>query len=323
MRDKNNTSSTARTFASAKSTMFNLTMAAMIAGALSCAASSPAFAQKVVVVVNGSPITAYDIEQREKLTRLSGPKAVTRKEVVEDLIDDKLKLAEAKRYALEITDADVQRAIEGMASRTRMNYQQFVEGIGRGGVNIQTLKDRVRAELAWGQLVRGRYPSSFQVEESEVREALASKNTDGETTGYDYRLRPVIFIVPKGSPPSAFEARVKEAEALRSRFQGCDEGVSATRGMRDVAVRDIINKTSGDFTPEVRAILDSISVGQLTKPEVTQQGVEMYALCGKTQTKIDTPLKKDTREAILNKRADNRSKRYLQQIRKNSMVEYK
>ena len=51
-----------------------------------------AFAQSVVVVVNGDPITNYDIEQRTKLIQLGGQKPPARQDVIEELINEKLKI---------------------------------------------------------------------------------------------------------------------------------------------------------------------------------------------------------------------------------------
>jgi len=45
-----------------------------------------ASAQQVVVIVNGEPITALDIEQRSKLTQLSTHKAPSRQEIIDELI---------------------------------------------------------------------------------------------------------------------------------------------------------------------------------------------------------------------------------------------
>ena len=50
----------------------------------------PAQAQSIVVMVNGDPITDYDIEQRMKLNFLSTRKQQSRQEVINELIDDKV-----------------------------------------------------------------------------------------------------------------------------------------------------------------------------------------------------------------------------------------
>src|SRR5215472_10935671 len=81
----------------------------------------PANAQQVTVVVNGEPITSYDIEERAKFLQLTTHKAPPRQEVVDELINDKLKVQVAKRYKLDITDKDVDQAFANMAKRKRVN----------------------------------------------------------------------------------------------------------------------------------------------------------------------------------------------------------
>ena len=60
-----------------------LWLAAMMAVTL--AAASPAAAQQVAAMVNGTPITAYDIEQRSKFIQLSTQKTLGRQEVLQTL----------------------------------------------------------------------------------------------------------------------------------------------------------------------------------------------------------------------------------------------
>src|ERR1700749_2896176 len=61
---------------------------------LSAFTAAPAHAQAVAVMVNGEPITDYDIEQRSKLDFLSTHKQPARQDVVNELIDDKVKIKE-------------------------------------------------------------------------------------------------------------------------------------------------------------------------------------------------------------------------------------
>jgi peptidyl-prolyl cis-trans isomerase SurA len=284
---------------------------------------SAAVAQQVAVLVGGSPITTYDIEQRSKLIQLSTHKTPTRQEVVDELINDKVKVQEAKRYGMEASDADVERAVTTMGARTRMSLAQFTQMLASGGVRVDTIKARIKAEISWAQLVRARYGSALQVDDKDIKAALETKKQEGGTVGFDYSLRPILFIVPKGSPAPVVEARMREAEGLRTRFQSCDEGIAFTRGLKDVAVRDPVARTSADLAPPLREILDNTQVGRLTKPEITQQGVELFALCDKKETTADTPQKRGVREELFSSKFDVQSKRYLNEVRRLSMIEYK
>ena len=177
-----------------------------------------ASAQQVVVIVNGEPITALDIEQRSKLTQLSTHKAPSRQEIIDELINERLKVREAKKWGLEVPNSEVDAAYATMASRMRRTAEQLTQELAKAGVNAATLKARIRADIAWPQLVRGRYQASLQIGEKDILTAMDSKSDD--TVGYDYILRPILFLVPPGSPEVFSDGRKREAEALRSRFQG-------------------------------------------------------------------------------------------------------
>ena len=132
------------------------------------APAAPARAQQVVVVVNGEPITALDIEQRSKLTQISTQKTPSRQEVIDELITEKLKVREAKKWGLEVTTSEVDQAYATMASRMRLTPDQLTQQLGRSGINPATLKHRIRADIAWPQLVRGRFQASLQIGEKDM-----------------------------------------------------------------------------------------------------------------------------------------------------------
>jgi len=294
------------------------------AAALILIASLPAttaHAQQVVVIVNGDPITALDIEQRSKLTQLSTHKAPPRQEVLEELISEKLKIKEAKRFGLEVTDSEVDQSFASMASRMRTTADQLTQMLAKSGLNASTLKSRIRADIAWQQLVRGRYQSELQIGEKDL---LTTAATPDESVGYDFTLRPILFLTSTGADAGFVEGRKREAEALRGRFANCDEGIAFARALKDVAVRDQVSRSSADLPPELRKVLDGMEIGKLTPPEVTKFGVEMFAICGKKLSAADnTPGRRKAREAMITERFEQRSKKYLQEVRRSAMIEYK
>jgi len=278
---------------------------------------------QAVAIVNGDPITAFDLEQRAKLIQLSTHQSKPRNEVLEELINEKLKIQLMKRFSIDGIDKDVDNAYANMARRMRATPKQFAENLEKSGVKTETLKSRIRADLIWGQIIRGKYQSAFQFSDQEVNARLKAKNRQDENVaGYDYTLRPILFVVPRGSPPAAFEARAKEAEALRGRFQSCDEGIALARSMPYVAVRTQVVKSSAELPAQLRDVLAKTEIGRLTSPETTQQGVEIYALCGKRQSETG-PAKKEVRDEMFNEAFEVVSKKYLKELRDQAMIEYR
>jgi peptidyl-prolyl cis-trans isomerase SurA len=298
---------------------------------LGCAAAlalavcaSPSHAQSVAIMVNGDPITTYDIEQRTKLNFLSTHKPSDRQQVINDLVDEKLKIKEAKKYGVDPTSTDVDQAYASMSSRMRITPEQLTKSLENQGIRPDTLRQRIKADMVWTSLVRGRFKESLQVGEKEVVAAVRESGGDEkeQADALEYKMQPILLLVPKGSTPAFIESRQKEAETLRGRVQSCAEANAVFKSMPNAAIRDIVSKTSADIPPVLREVLDKTPIGHLTAPEVTKQGVEMVALCGRDPTTVDTPKKKEIREKMYAEKYEAKSKAYLQEIRKAAMIEY-
>lgn len=286
--------------------------------------NSPLHAQSVAVMVNGEPITTFDIEQRSRLIQISTHKTPTRQQVIDELIDEKVKVKEAKKYGVNPTSADIDQSYASMGARMRMSPEQLTKSLASQGVRPDTIKARLKADLVWGSLVRGRFKDSLLVSDRDVNEALKASGEDkSKTEGFEYQMRPIVLIVPRGAAASVMEARRKEADSLRERVQSCEEATNIFKAMRNATIRDTVVKTSADLPPPLRDLLDKTPVGHLTPPEITRQGVEMVAVCGKKTTSVDTPKKKEIREKMFAAKYEKKSKDYLDDIRKSAMIEYR
>lgn len=289
------------------------------------AAPSGALAQHVVLAVNGEVITNYDIEQRAKFNALASHKNQPRQEIIEELIDDKLKAQIARRYKIDLTDKDVDSQYADMAKRMHLSADQLTQTLAQSGIDAKTLKAKILSDLSWQYIIRGKFQSSLQVDEKSVLTEIENQKKGDKgapDVGYDYTLRPILFLVPHGNT-AILEAHRKDADALRARFASCDSGLLMARAMRDVVIREPITKNSSDLLPALRDILNKTELGHLTPPETTQQGVELFALCEKKETTTETPEKRAAREKIFGEQFQAKSKSYLRELRRQAMIERK
>ena len=284
---------------------------------------SPLQAQSVAVMVNGEPITNYDIEQRTKLNFLTTRKQMARQEVIDELINEKVKIKEAKRFGVDPSASDIDQAFAGMGSRMRLSVDQLAKTLESQGVRPETLKARLKADMVWTSLVRGRYKESLQVGEKDVAAAAQEGDEASQAEAFGYKMQPIVLIVPRGSAPAAVDLRRKEAESLRERVQTCEQANSYFKSMQNAAIREAVTKTSADIPGPLRELLNKTPIGHLTPPEVTKQGVEMVALCERKPTKVDTPKKREIREKMFAQKYEAKSKAYLNDIRKAAMIEYR
>ena len=286
--------------------------------------SSPVRAQ-VAVMVNGEPITNFDIDQRSKLLMLSTKKPPDRQQVINELIDEKVKIREGKKFGIDPSSSDIDQSYAAMSSRMRITADQLSKSLESQGIRPETLKARVRADMVWSNLVRGRYKESLQVSEKDVAAAVQVQGSDEKqgSQSFEYKMQPIVLVVPRGSATEAVEARKKEAEAIRARIQSCTEANAFFKSMPNAAIRETVTKISADIPPSLREVLDGTPIGHLTPPELTKQGVEMVVLCGREPTTVDTPKKKEIREKMYTEKYEAKSKSYLQEVRGAAMIEYR
>jgi peptidyl-prolyl cis-trans isomerase SurA len=296
----------------------------LVLGAVLILACAPARAQNIVVMVNGDPITDFDIDQRSKLDQLTTQKTPSRQDVINELIDDRIKMKEGKKFGVDPGVSDINQSYEGMAQRMRISPDQLTKSLETKGVRPETLKGRMKAEMVWTSLVRGRYKEKLMVGEKDVADKVREGGNEKlQIEGTEYKMQPIVLIVPRGSAPAFQETRMKEAEQYRSRVGSCDEANSLFRSTPNATIRESVTKTTADLPEALRKVLDDTPIGHLTAPEVTKAGIEMVVLCSRKPTTIDTPKKREIREQMYQQKYEKTQKAYLEEIRKAAMIEYR
>ena len=139
--------------------LLSLAASCLVTTLLACASSARA---QTVVTVNGESISDYDIDQRAKLNFLTMHKPSSRNDVINELIDEKVKIKEARKYGVDPTDGDIEQAYERMAGRMRITGDQLTKSLEGQGIRPDTLKARIRANMAWVSLVRKRYKDRLE-----------------------------------------------------------------------------------------------------------------------------------------------------------------
>jgi len=139
----------------------------------------------IAAVVNDSAITTFDVRQRMRLMIVSSggripPDAMPQiqQRALRDLIEEKLKLQEAKEYELEISDDDINNEIAGMAAQSNMTPAQLEQVLGRDGVTMDSLRQQIEASIAWPELVQGRFRSRVRVNKDEIEDTLTRMRED-------------------------------------------------------------------------------------------------------------------------------------------------
>ncbi|WP_305582088.1 peptidylprolyl isomerase [Devosia sp.] len=287
---------------------------ALIAGLLlSMAAAMPTLAQSVRVTVNDTPITDVQISQRVKLFALEGNRGGT-KGATEQLIDEAVQLSEAKRLGITVSNAQIDDAFLQIARNLKMSSDNLRQMLQQQAINSDTLKDRLRAAIAWNAVTEQAIMPQVQISDLELDQKAA--NQIEAYQGFDYILKEIIFVGQGSS------ARTGQANKYRSSFAGCDAAVDLSLNFTDAAVVDVGRRHATQMPEAIAKELAGLNVGGITKPRVVESGVSMLAVCEKTQAEDLTFIKSDLRADAGNSAMAGKVTQYLADLRKRAKIIY-
>lgn len=281
---------------------------------------STALADAIRVTVNESAITDTQISQRAQLLRLEGRGSSASARLAtarQELIDDQLKLQEAQRLGIVISDSEVTQAVTQLAQGMRMSSDNLNRVLSQNGVNPSVLRDRLKAQLAWSRISRQVIAPRVQFSEQDLEERAAAQLSSSDN--YDYILKQIVFIIPQGSNVSQSQ-RTAQANQYRRSFQGCDSAVELSLSYTDAAVLDIGRRHATQLPDAIAEELAGLSVGGITQPRVGEDGVSMLAVCSKSEAEDLTFVTGEVRQEVGSELLNQEAEAYLQRLRDQASI---
>lgn len=283
-------------------------------------APNAAAATEIRYIVNGIPVTNYDIARREAFLRLQRKRGNLKQAAADEMIDQALRAYEIKRLKINISDEAVEQSYANFAKSNKMSTSQMDRVLTQSGVTTRHFKEFIRAQMGWSQALGARFRSSGQLSEQDVVHRMLQQGGE-KPTAVEYMLQQVIFVVPNDERKSRLAARKREAEAMRNRFSGCDSTREFAKGLIDVTVRDLGRVLEPELPPDWKDyILDSGS-GKATKVRVTDRGVEFIGICSAREVSDDRVAQMVFQnEDTGSENAAKLSEKYMAELKKNARI---
>lgn len=284
--------------------------------------------QKIAILVNETPISAYDISQRTKLmavTTRQKPSEALKKKAIDELISEAIQLQEAKKNGIIVPKEDVDKTLAGLAKRNNMTTERLTQGLAQLGVNIRTLRNKFEAQLAWREVVRAKFRSQVSVGNAQVDRALseqADEDGAGEKTTV-LQLQRVRLEVPEGASQRTIAERLIEAGQLRERITSCEQIKNALKSYSRASVKSIGRKTANEMPQPSRALLTVAKNGQLTPAYVTPTGIELYAVCGRHAIPGDDSKREEVERKLRGEQFEILAVRHLRDLRQEAYIDYR
>ena len=243
-------------------------------------------ASEIRYIVNKEAITTYDIQRRAAFLRLQNKRGNLQQIAAEEMIDQTVRNAEAKRLNINISDEQVAGAYERFARSNRMSSAQMDQMLNQSGVTKAHFREFIRSQMRWSQVLSRANRSGGRMSEQDVVRRMLDQG-GAKPTATEYLLQQVIFVVPAAERGAKLGVRKREADALRQRFRSCETTREFAKGLIDVTVRDLGRVLAPELPPDWEKEVKAARVGSATTVRETERGVEFIGICSTREVSDD------------------------------------
>jgi len=285
--------------------------------------------QSVIVTVNDQPITSFDIDQRIRLWEVLGSsrKEATRKQALQSLIDDVIKITSAKKNNVEAKEDVVNSHLQRMAQSMQTDMKGLAAKLKKQGVSINALRQYATAQISFNRLLIALYKVDVTVDPAEIEKAYQKMASDPRLKPVTvYRIMEIELPIEKSDPSMQQQlvyARAVEAEQIKQRFRGCDAARAATEGVYNTVIKRPIDVDVSKIPPPLKQALDKAGPGRLVGPAMQGTGVQLIALCGRQNVEPPKPSKQMVESMLENKKFEDYERRYMRELRRTAYIDYK
>ncbi|MEO5337610.1 MAG: peptidylprolyl isomerase [Magnetospirillum sp. WYHS-4] len=246
--------------------------------------SMPASAQeslRIAAIVNDEIISVYDLNARVRLiigsSNLPDTQEVRTRltpQALRSLIDDRLRLQEAKKIGIIVPEEDLARALKDLERQNGLPPDSLGRFLESKGIDKAALVTQVEAEIAWSRVIRNRITPRIQIGEDEIQAGLERYEAAKSKPQY---LVSEIFL-PVDTPADEEEANSQAARLFQELKQGASfpalarnfsKGPTSEQGGSLGWVRE------GQLAPELDAMIKKMEPGELSAAIRSLTGVHL------------------------------------------------
>jgi peptidyl-prolyl cis-trans isomerase SurA len=238
--------------------------------------------QRVAAVVNEEIVSLLDLDQRTRLALLSSnlpDTAETRARllpaVLRRLIDEHLETQEAARLKIVIPANEIAAGIASIERQNNMPSGTLESLLKERGIDPDTVRQQIRAELAWRDAIRHELVPNLHIGENEIDARLATLKANQGKPEY---LAAEIFLAVDSSSRDE-EVRTLAERLIDQMRQGAPfSAVARQFSQTGAAGGDLGWVSEGMLDDELMAALAKLDKGQASPPIRTVDGYHILLL---------------------------------------------
>jgi peptidyl-prolyl cis-trans isomerase SurA len=237
----------------------------------------------IVAVVNDDVISSLDLQARSELLLKTSGRPDTpeirqrlRKQVIQLLIDEALKLQEAKRFNIVISQEDIDDAItriEKSQGKAPGSIKTFIQD---NDLSMESFYRQIRGEVAWTKLISRKIRSGITITDEEIYRAQ-QRMAQGKKVS---EVQIAAIILPFTETLEQDET-LGLARDIRSQLLGGAEGPELIKKYADripLAFGPMTWVARSELHPDIGRVIENLKVGEIAEPVRAPDGYQLIRL---------------------------------------------
>lgn len=283
----------------------------------------------IAATVNKDAISESDVYDRSKLLLASAGMQNTkanhnkvRMQAVDSLIEEQIKLQEAKRQNISITDEEVVSGFETIAAQNKLNGDQFSQVLKQQGIPKSTLLFQIKAQIAWTKVIQSVLRPRIDVSENDVNAKM--ERIKDNIGGVEYQVSEIFF--PVSSEGEDENVRQEAQQIVQDiKFNGATFEKQAAQYSKAPSASsggDMGWVQEGQLAKEIDLVLRNLGEGQISSPIRTSKGYHILTVRQKRASSGETlPSQDDVLSSIGLERLDRLQQRYLADLKSAAFID--
>ncbi len=277
---------------------------------------------KVAAVVNDEVITLSEV--REELKKRSrGNQKLSEKEVLDQIIEEKLIEQEGKKLGVSVSDEEVNSMVEAIKARYNLEEKGMEKVLSEQNISFEEFKEQLKMQLLTKKVLDKYLTSKIAVTDQEI-EKYYIENYGEISPAEEVRISHIL--IPKNSPNALEEAK-RIAELARSEKE--DFSKLAKRYSKDQASApnggDLGFFRIDQMIEPIAKAIKGIEPGKVVGPVETSAGYHIIKVTGKktSDEKIPETVREEIKNTLYRKKLEEQLRTWLNDVKQKAYIEKK
>ena len=282
---------------------------------------------RAAAIVNDEIVSILDVVMRIRLTIIGAGVEDTPQlrdkigpQILQRLIDERLKLQEAARLDIKVQDEEVEQAIAQLARQNNMGAEQFIQMLKSQRIWPEVLEDQIRADLAWRSVVQLRLSSSVTVSSKDIDAVVERILSDGGAL--QFRAGEIFLAVPDATQENQIR---QDAERLLAQIRGGANFAGLARQFSQATTASLGGDLgwieAGKLAAPLAQAIKTMKPDQVSQPIRTVDGFSILLL-REVRERTEKEIDRDAIERQLRgQRVGQRAQRSLQELRRAANID--